>query len=497
MAVKFLDGNTRKTVQVATGVNVQTALEQAGLSLGPLDRTDPPTFSLITAPTEIKITRVAEEYEVEEKIIPFERQTVRNESLPEGEMLLIQPGENGVQQITYRRVLENGVQTGLSVFKVTTISEARPEIVMIGVQAPFQPVEIPGRLVYLTAGNAWMMENTTANRRPILASGDLDGRVFSLSPDGDWLLFTRNLQSGDDQINSLWVINLAYPDISPIPLGINNVIHYAGWDPDGGLAIYYSTVEPRSTAPGWQANNDLRWLSFTADGTHEREETILDTNTGGIYGWWGTEYVWSPDGSRLAYARPNSIGLVDFDNNNAQPLFELIPYQTGGDWSWVPGIAWSSDSQLLYAVTHAPMSGMSNDEASPVFNLSAYVLSSGSLMDLLPQVGMFAFPVASPSQSDRQASLALLQSVFPEQSQTSRYRMTLIDQDGSNARSIYPPEGSAGIDPQRVVWSPRRSTSGAFWIAYINQGNICLINPDNNEVQQITGDGLISRLDWK
>ena len=41
---------------------------------------------------------------------------------------------------------------------------------MVGVQAPFAPISIPGKLIYLTGGNAWMMEGTTSTRRPLVTS---------------------------------------------------------------------------------------------------------------------------------------------------------------------------------------------------------------------------------------------------------------------------------------------------------------------------------------
>jgi hypothetical protein len=485
------------SITVPLGTSVAFALEKAGHTLNPLDRSDPPSYTIITAPATIRIIRVTEEYEIEEKVIPFERQTVRNESLPEGETLLIQAGENGLQRITYRRVLENGIQTSRSVFEVTSIREPRPEIVMIGVQAPFTPAEIPGRLVYLLAGNAWMMENSTANRRPVLTTGDLDGRVFSLSPDGNWLLCTSATNGDEGGVNTLWAVNLSAREAEPIDLKVSNVIHYAGWDPGGGLAIYYSTVEPRSTAPGWQANNDLIHLAFSPSGAIESRETILAANTGGVYGWWGMDFIWSPDGQQLAYARPDSVGLVDFEGKTTRTLFEMIPYQTGGDWAWVPGLSWSSDSRLLYTVTHAPITGIHNQEESPLFNLSVYLIDSSTLIDLVPEVGMFAYPVTSPFQTGQSGPVALLQAIFPEQSDDSRYRLVLIDQDGSNLRAIYPPEGASGIEPQQVVWSPPDDGAASGRIAFIHQGNIWLIDPGAGNLQQITGDGLITRLDWQ
>jgi hypothetical protein len=65
---------------------------------------------------------------------------------------------------------------------------------MVGVQKPFTPMPIPGKLVYIASGNAWIMEESTGNRRPVVTTGDLDGQIFSLSPKGEWLLFSRKVK---------------------------------------------------------------------------------------------------------------------------------------------------------------------------------------------------------------------------------------------------------------------------------------------------------------
>jgi hypothetical protein len=48
-----------------------------------------------------------------------------------------------------------------------------------------------------------------------------------------------------------------------------------------------------------------------------------------------------------------------------------------------------------------------------------------------------------------------------------------------------------------VVWSPHPFTNGSLWLAVIYQGNLWLVDSANGDAQQITGDGLISRIDWK
>ena len=184
ITVTIMADNKQTNIQTSPGITVQEALDQAKIKLDTLDRVDPPSFTILTDAMTIKVTRVREEFQVEEESIDFERQTVRNESLPEGQTLLIQSGSNGTRQITYRQVFENGVPGPRTIFKTVTLTEPKPEIVMVGVQTPFTSVPISGKIAYITAGNAWIMETSTANRRPLVTSGDLDGHIFTLSSDG-------------------------------------------------------------------------------------------------------------------------------------------------------------------------------------------------------------------------------------------------------------------------------------------------------------------------
>jgi resuscitation-promoting factor RpfB len=255
----------------------------------------------------------------------------------------------------------------------------------------------------------------------------------------------------------------------PVNLGVSNVIHFADWVPGKGLTVTYSTVEPRVTAPGWQANNDLQMLTLAASGTVLKRETILEANAGGVYGWWGTSFAWSPDGKLLAYARPDGVGLVDLDTQSMVPVVDILPFQTGAEWAWVPGIGWAGSHNVLYMVNHAPLAGLEPVEASPVFHLSGLpitiistppetpdtIISFGPLIEIVNEVGMFAYPVSSPVLADQSSfSVAYLQSREPRQSENRRYRLAMMDRDGSNRRLIFPAEDRQGMEPQQVVWSP-------------------------------------------
>ena len=470
------------------------AFQATGITIESLDRTEPPPYTVLNNGDQLTLTRVQEVFETEEQIIPFERQVARNESLPEGETRLVQAGANGKVELTYRIVLENDVEISRSVVKSVILQDAAPEIVMVGAQSSFAPLPIPGKLVYLAGGNAWIIDTSTANRTPLVTTGDLDGRIFELSPNGNYLIYTRkSTKPADQEINTLWGIRTNGG--KPISTGIVNVVHFADWIPDSN-SFAYSTVEPRSTAPGWQANNDLQRYSIT---TGEKRK-ILEANSGGVYGWWGMTFAFSAEG-RLAYARPDGIGTVDIDGKALKPLLNITPLNTHSDWAWLPSIAWGADGKTLFYSTHAAPPSLVSAEDSPFFDISATSFSNDATIQIAEQTGMFAYPAVSSIQSssrERPYLVAYLQAIFPEQSETSRYRIVVMDRDGSNRRTVFPANDAPGLEPQTPVWAPESiaGQSGDF-IAVIYQGNLWLVDSGNSQAYQVTGDGLVTRIDWK
>ena len=238
------DGQTQE-VHLPSGSNVQQALDAAGITLGTLDRIDPAVYAILGKDSRVKVTRVTEEYEAVQVVVPFERQTLRNKSLPLGKEneVYLQNGKNGLQEITYRKVYEDGKEVSNNPIKTVMINEPVPEIVMVGIQTPFVPATIPGRMVYIRDGNAWMIEENTANRQAIITTGDLDGRILALSDDKNWLLYTRRAED-PSQINTLWAKNISDKESKAVDLKVSNVIHFADWVPGSDSKVVFSTVEP-------------------------------------------------------------------------------------------------------------------------------------------------------------------------------------------------------------------------------------------------------------
>ena len=493
LTVKVIADGKTHTVRLPVGSSAQQAINAAGVKLGNLDRTEPPAYTLLNDGDTVRVVRVREKFAVREEIIPFERRILRNEALPEGETRLVQAGVNGRREVTYRQVFENGKMVSNQAVKSVVVKKAVPEIVMVGVQTPFVPKPIPGRLAYIAGGNAWIMDGNTGKRRPVVTTGDLDGRVFTISPNRRFLLFTRKSDK-KGELNSLWLADLDSSPPKLTDLGVRNIAHFADFAPDSSFTIAYSTVEPRAAPPGWQANNDLYTLSFSATGWESEPRLRLEANSGGIYGWWGTTFAWSPVEERLAFARPDAVGLFNFGDDALTPLIHLVPYQTNADWAWEPGVAWSPDGNTLFTVTHGEPG--SDDETSPHFNLTAYVLPLNLEVTLVEDVGMFANPAPSPKMKDGYR-VAFLQAVFPQKSEISRYRLVVMDRDGSNRKVLFPPQGALGMQPQKVVWSPEALENSDFAIAAIYQGNLYLVDAKTGEAQQLTGDGLVSAAAWR
>jgi hypothetical protein len=486
-------------VSVPAGSTAVQALEAAGITLGAADKLDPPAYAVLADGTQIQVTRVNERFEVETEVVPFERQTIRNETMPEGETKLLQPGVNGTQEITYRIVEEEGKPATRTAVKVVLAQPAVPEIVMVGAQLSYAPLAIDGVLAYLSGGNAWILRGDTRNRRPLVVGENLDGRVFRLSPDARWLLYSQIPAEADaGEINRLWIASTGDSQAEPIDLGVTNIVHFADWSPQAtnGYTVAFSTVEPSPGAPGWQANNDLWLLTLSPSGRVTDREQVIESNAGGQYGWWGTTYAWAPDGTQLAYARADGVGRVPLEEPALIPLVDIQPYQSFSDWAWVPGVTWGGDNQSLYFVDHAPPEGLESPASSPAFDLSAWISESAASVALVPQTGMFAYPLASPTVvqpgGELAYRLAYLQAVAPLESQNSSYQLSIIDRDGSEATHLFPPQGEAGLTPRPLAWSP-----GGERVAVLYRGDLWIVDALSGQAQRLTGDNQTAAMDWK
>lgn len=512
-------------------ITVNDVLRRAGVAPDDNDRVNPPGYVQVADGMTITVVRVDEETVVVQEAIPFERRTTLNDGLPAGDNQLLQAGVNGVAEVTYRITYENGLEVSRSEIRRVIITSPQDEVVMVGSRGELPTVTVNGTLAYLSGGNAWIIRQNSANRRPLTLDGGLDGRVFDLSADGTRLLFTRVPEGalldaeegeatatpeGSGPFNALWaVFDTTDVDSEPVRIDLENIL-YAEWVPGAERTIAYTTAEPRPSFPGWQANNDLWIAQLSLNGAAIQRRQVLEPSSGGVYGWYGTQFAFTPDGETMAWAQPDAVGIltplpVDEEDDEPTPtplaegsalpglfsretLVNFAPHNAY-DFVWLPSLSWALDGQLLLTTIHGAPLGSEAPEDSPVFDLIAIHPFQSYTVDLTPRAGMWAVPQFSPPRTPDQVnpgiSIAYLQANDPLDSVVSGYRLAIMDRDGSNRRVIYPPEDQPGLSAQVFAWSP-----DGRQIALIQQGNLFLVDVVTGLAQQLTADSLSSTPQW-
>ncbi len=491
-----VDGGER--VVQTQAETVRGVLRQAEIRLNELDRVQPDLYTPLTEISRITVTRVTEELFIREEVIPFEQQTVTNESLAPNESRLAQLGVNGVEEVSVRAIYEDNLLVSQTEIARTVITATVPEILVIGPQQALAPVRFAGTITYLANNTAWLLRGDSGNRRPIVTGVTFDDHVFTLSPDGQALLYTEAVTgqletdsptSGLELQNELRLASTIVVGEEPTSLGVSNVLQ-ASWSPDGSVVVY-STAEPSSSPPGWRARNDLWRINPTQ--RSPRPTLILPEDRSGLYAWWGVDYVWSPNGEKLAYARPDEVGVITFTTQQPfsytkNTLANFAPYETLSDWVWVPQLSWSADSRFIATPIHGALHDVAagrHDAIDNQFDLWLLDSATSTKINLAEQVGMWANPVWGAQ------GIAYGQSLDPTQSVNSRYTIQHVDSDGSNRQQRFPVRSEPGVYSPQMYWS-----ADGRDLLFLYNGNLYLANTSSSTVRQLTLDGQVRRMAW-
>jgi resuscitation-promoting factor RpfB len=370
-------------------------------------------------------------------------------------------------------------------------------VIYVGPTGELDPIPITGTLAYISNRNAWIMRGSSTTKRPLTTTSDLDERVFRLALNGQKLLFTRETPVGerDTFFNQLWLITNTAEEVNPVQLVPGNIL-YADWVPGRDNTISYSTAESRpNVSPGWNALNDL-WLMRLdpLSGEALNVDQLVEPSSGGLYGWWGTQYQWSQGGEQLAWIRADSIGLVNLETGSFNTLLTYPVLSTSGDWSWRATVSWSPDNALLATTVHGAPVGSELPQTSPAFNVAVTDMTGSFQAEIVESAGIWAAPHYSPIITTGEfprGYLAYLRAREPFNSITGEYDLVVADRDGSNARVVFPDEGQAGLDAQEFVWSP-----DGRQIAFIYLGNLWIIDVETAIAHQLTLDGGASSPHW-
>jgi hypothetical protein len=483
LVVIEVDG--RRIERQTQAASIGEVLNEAGIQRGPLDRVTPDLNDPTDRVTRITVTRVREELLSEQRVVAFSRTLLRDEAIAEGLSRIIQLGVNGHEELIYKVVYENGAESTRDLVSQRTTELAREEIVLVGAKGFLRSVPLAGTIFYVSNGNAWLMRDASAFKRPLTYSGDLDGRVFAVAPDGSRLLFSRRSSVGGavgavGPLNSLWLLDTRVADESPVTVGIDDVL-YADWL--SNTQLVFSTAERTAGAPGWKAHNDL----LTLDLSTNTRQTLMAPLTHFAYAFWGAAFALAPDHTRIVYAGADELGFVELPSGNRTVLQQFPVYQTLAGWVWTPDVAWSPDMRLVAATLHAPPPDTPNPELAPIFDVWVVNTAGAFAAQLAPDTGMFANPAWS-----KQGRIAYAQAQRPKESADSEYDLWVMNVDGSNKQRVFPSQGEHGMTNPQAVWS-----ADGRQLIVLQDGNLFLVDATTGSSAQLTADGAGTQLRWR
>jgi hypothetical protein len=500
--ILWVDGERR--VVETTAVTVQEVLREQGVVLGDNDRVEPPPFAEVGLSTTITVTRVTHKTEVAQQPLPFARQLVRDEMYPQNQIRVVQLGANGTVAITYTLVYEDGKPVARREVGRRVVTQPRDEILAIGTQGSLRSVPLSsGAIVYLAHGNAWVMRYASGDKRALTRTGDLDGRVFSLSLDGRYLLFTRAADENSRALNSLWWVDTLVVGEAPRRLPVDDVLA-AHLTPDARMIIY-STGEKTPGAPGWKARNDL-WQLALAPGeatvTARAAQPIWLPGVPAPYAWWGMQLACAPDGRAVAYAFANEVGVIELTGRPVptadvpmprRVLKKFAPFRAPGDWVWVPTITWSPDSRFIVTTIHDPLGNPDVATDDPTFEVWVLARDGTVAAALAKQTGMWAQPVWSPLDARGESRIAFGVARVPSNSERSPYALMVMDRAGGNKQQIFPAsqDSDEGLMLMQTAWSP-----DARQLVTIRDNDVWLYDFASARWSQLTANGASVKVRW-
>ncbi len=500
--VSLVADGVERTYSYNYPVTVEQFLADAEIELSELDRPSVPLFTQITDGMRVTIVRVREETYCERTVIAYSVQRIPDERQAPGAEFLGSSGQNGEREVCYRVRIEDGVRLEPQEINSTVVTEPQNEIVYFGPSQQLDPVAVNGTLAYVSNNNVWIMRGSSATKRPLTNTGDVDQRIFSLSPNGRQLIFARTVSTENGLDNELWYIpDTSLDSVTPIALLPTDLL-YADWVPGSDNTISYSTAEGRDVAPGWRANNDL-WLMRIEPDTGEPLDIreVVTESIRGLYDWWGTRFQWSPDGTKVACAQADGIGILDVETNEC---VLLITYATfgSGEYSWRSTLSWSPDGNLLLTTVHGAPVGNEPAVNSPAFHVATTDTFGDFQAAIVENAGIWSSPrysplITSPDSPYPAGYLAYLRARDWNNSINDRaeYDLIVADRDGSNARVVFPTPEQQGMTAdgfaQDFVWSPDGTQ-----IALIYQGNLWIVNVETGIAHQLTVDGAASKPAW-
>jgi Tol biopolymer transport system component len=240
----------------------------------------------------------------------------------------------------------------------------------------------------------------------------------------------------DAETSSIWTANLDTGDTEPLDSS-TAFTSYPVWSPDGSKIAY----------AGGEDYGALRLMIADADGANAH-----DVSTGEIA---GPGFAWSPDGTMIAYVGAestdspnNAVRIVNVDGTRDHVVVEGLEWQA---------VSWSPDGTHLVLVGHPPSpDNIAGPDAWDIYT----VTTDGSDLRQLTHTAAFEH-AASWSRDGSQ--ILFTTSDYSDDADYDQ-DIWLMDADGSNERQLTDWKGFDGFpswspDGQWIVFASDRDAS--------------------------------------
>lgn len=135
--------NGTEAVAVRTvGKPVSDVLIENGIVLGEMDVVSPALDTVVTAETQITVTRIAQNAVAEYVEIPYETIEKPNNQLDRGTRNVVQQGAAGQKEVVYNVVTHNGAEASKDWVGERIVTEPVNEIVEYGTKSPMRQAEM-------------------------------------------------------------------------------------------------------------------------------------------------------------------------------------------------------------------------------------------------------------------------------------------------------------------------------------------------------------------
>lgn len=372
----------------------------------------------------------------------------------------------------------------------TDLSENRVKrFLAVGLMVLLVAISLGFAVRYELRNNSFASNSRELKFKRLTETGNLFGAA--ISPDGNSLVYVAiegkkySVRLRNIATESEIVVVQAVDAIigSPLFSPDGNFIYYSIAPPDDKSAVYQIPVlggEARRIAEnlwsGFSVSPDGRFIAFPRKDSAAKQHHIIVAATDGsgeriaascddpdFYALWGPAPIWSPKGEKLTVVKGafggNSHRIVEI-SLTGETEQEL---KTGKDWDYIDAIAWAGKDQLIIAA---------REKGGEKAQLWSIIFSKGAVERLTSDFNDY---VALNLSSDARRIVALrtVENIhlwyFDKETGVSRQLTSGENRVDGHSGLAFAPDG-------QIIFTARNK----------NEYDIFSVNPENNELRQLT-----------